>query len=172
MKIAQEVDPAGIRTIGVLTKVDLMDAGTNALEIITNKSSLHLKLGFVAVVNRSHQDIYNDKEVTEALIHEREYFWSHPAYRQVADKCGSNYLAKVLNNVLMLHIKELLPELRVKLNHLIATKQSELCGFGEGLVTASTSQKGTAVLRSITKFCIDFFDCIDGTIKNGINSEM
>jgi dynamin 1-like protein len=34
LKLARRVDPYGERTIGVLTKVDLMDEGTNALEII------------------------------------------------------------------------------------------------------------------------------------------
>jgi dynamin 1-like protein len=34
LKLARKVDPYGDRTIGVLTKVDLMDEGTNALEII------------------------------------------------------------------------------------------------------------------------------------------
>ena len=30
MKIAKEVDPEGLRTIGVITKLDLMDQGTDA----------------------------------------------------------------------------------------------------------------------------------------------
>jgi len=31
LKLAKEVDPAGKRTIGVLTKIDLMDQGTNGI---------------------------------------------------------------------------------------------------------------------------------------------
>jgi hypothetical protein len=46
------VDPDGNRTIGVLTKLDLMDEGTHALDILTNKL-LPLKHGYVGVVNRS-----------------------------------------------------------------------------------------------------------------------
>jgi dynamin 1-like protein len=34
LKLARTVDPLGERTIGVLTKIDLMDEGTNALEVI------------------------------------------------------------------------------------------------------------------------------------------
>ena len=37
LKIAKEVDPTGIRTIGVITKLDLMDAGTDAREILENR---------------------------------------------------------------------------------------------------------------------------------------
>lgn len=44
------------RTLGVLTKMDLMDAGTNALDILTGRV-YPLKLGFVGVVNRNQMDI-------------------------------------------------------------------------------------------------------------------
>ncbi|KAK4859020.1 hypothetical protein QYF36_025374 [Acer negundo] len=33
IKLSREVDPAADRTFGVLTKVDLMDKGTNALDV-------------------------------------------------------------------------------------------------------------------------------------------
>lgn len=34
LQLAREVDPAGDRTIGVITKIDLMDAGTDAIELL------------------------------------------------------------------------------------------------------------------------------------------
>lgn len=37
LKLAKEVDPQGLRTIGVITKLDLMDEGTDAREILENK---------------------------------------------------------------------------------------------------------------------------------------
>ncbi|GFN78157.1 dynamin, partial [Plakobranchus ocellatus] len=37
LKIAKEVDPQGLRTIGVITKLDLMDDGTDARDILENK---------------------------------------------------------------------------------------------------------------------------------------
>ncbi|XP_016131078.1 dynamin-1-like [Sinocyclocheilus grahami] len=37
LKIAKEVDPQGLRTIGVITKLDLMDEGTDARDILENK---------------------------------------------------------------------------------------------------------------------------------------
>ena len=46
LKISREVDPEGNRTIGVLTKLDLMDAGTNALDALSGRV-IPLKLGFV-----------------------------------------------------------------------------------------------------------------------------
>ena len=46
----------GLRTIGVLTKLDLMDEGTDARDVLENKL-LPLKRGYVGVVNRSQKDI-------------------------------------------------------------------------------------------------------------------
>jgi GTPase SAR1 family protein len=52
LKLARKVDPHGERTIGVITKIDLMDEGTTALEILQGKV-IPLKLGYVGVVCRS-----------------------------------------------------------------------------------------------------------------------
>ena len=56
LKLARSVDPEGERTIGVLTKVDIMDAGTDCMDILHNKV-VPLRRGYVAVVNRSQKDI-------------------------------------------------------------------------------------------------------------------
>jgi dynamin 1-like protein len=75
-----------------------MDAGTNALEILTGRV-FPLKLGFVGVVNRSQQDIVGNKPMVEALKAEAEFFKHHPAYKNIASRCGTPFLAKSLNNV-------------------------------------------------------------------------
>lgn len=98
LKLARSVDPQGRRTIGVLTKLDLMDAGTNALDILTGRV-YPLKLGFIGVVNRSQQDINSEKPMADALESETEFFRNHPAYRNIAHKSGTKYLAKSLNQV-------------------------------------------------------------------------
>ena len=56
LKMAKKVDPFGERTIGVITKIDLMDEGTNALDLLSGKI-YPLKLGYVGVVCRSQKDI-------------------------------------------------------------------------------------------------------------------
>ena len=35
-----QVDPEGHRTIGVCTKLDLMDKGTNAIDVLSGKRAL------------------------------------------------------------------------------------------------------------------------------------
>lgn len=58
--MAREVDPDGVRTICVLTKLDLMDQGTDAMDIL-NGLVIPVKLGIIGVVNRSQADINKRK---------------------------------------------------------------------------------------------------------------
>lgn len=58
LQMAREVDPKGHRTVGVVTKLDIMDAGTNAKNMLENKE-VPLRLGYVGIKNRSQQDIIN-----------------------------------------------------------------------------------------------------------------
>jgi len=58
LQMAPQLDPKGLRTIGVITKVDIMDRGVNAKRMIMNQE-VPLRLGFVAVKNRAQEDIIN-----------------------------------------------------------------------------------------------------------------
>lgn len=108
LKLAKEVDPQGIRTIGVITKLDLMDEGTDARDILENKL-LPLRRGYIGVVNRSQKDIDGRKDINAALGAERKFFLSHPGYRHIAERLGTPYLQRVLNQQLTNHIRETLP---------------------------------------------------------------
>ena len=77
LKLARHVDPDGLRTIGVITKLDLMDDGTDAREIFEGKS-IPLKKGYLGVVNRSQADIKSKKTIQEAADKEKEWFKSSP----------------------------------------------------------------------------------------------
>lgn len=114
LKLAKEVDPQGIRTIGVITKLDLMDEGTDARDILENKL-LPLRRGYIGVVNRSQKDIDGRKDITIALKAERDFFLSHDSYRHIADRMGTPFLQRCLNQQLTNHIRDTLPGLRDKL---------------------------------------------------------
>ena len=104
----------GLRTIGVITKLDLMDEGTDAREVLENRL-LPLRRGYVGVVNRSQKDIDGRKDIKAAMAAERKFFLSHPAYRHIADRMGTPYLQRVLNQQLTNHIRDTLPGLRDRL---------------------------------------------------------
>lgn len=98
LKLAREVDPEGQRTIGVLTKIDLMDEGTDVVDILAGRV-IPLRLGYVPVVNRGQRDIDNRKLISSALEHEKQFFENHRAYRNKHAYCGTPYLARKLNMV-------------------------------------------------------------------------
>ena len=98
LKLAREVDPEGQRTIGVLTKVDLMDEGTDVVDILAGRI-IPLRLGYVPVVNRGQRDIENKKAISYALENEKHFFENHKAYRNKSSYCGTPYLARKLNLV-------------------------------------------------------------------------
>ncbi|KAK5127224.1 hypothetical protein LTR85_008586 [Meristemomyces frigidus] len=161
LKLARYVDPTGKRTIGVLTKLDLMDHGTNALDILSGRV-YPLKLGFIGVVNRSQQDIQVQKPLAEALAAERDFFRMHPAYRNIASRCGTQFLAKTLNTTLMGHIRERLPDIKARLNTLMGQTQQELATYGTDTFTGK-EHRGSLILQLMTRFATSFISSIDGT---------
>lgn len=162
LKLARQMDPQSKRTIGVLTKLDLMDKGTNALDIL-NGNVYPLKLGFIGVVNRSQQDIQDAKSLEDSLAEERRFFEQSPAYRTISHKCGTAYLTKMLNSTLMHHIRERLPDIKARLNTLIGQTEQELASFGPGNQVLEQQSKGPLVLKLMTKFASTFVASIDGS---------
>lgn len=161
LKLARHVDPLGRRTIGVLTKVDLMDHGTNALDILSGRV-YPLKLGWIGVVNRSQQDIQGNKPMEDALKSESEFFRHHPAYRNIATRCGTRFLAKTLNTTLMAHIRDRLPDIKARLNTLMGQTQQELASYGD-MHFSGKEHCGALILQLMTRFATSFISSIDGT---------
>ncbi|GMK56657.1 hypothetical protein CspeluHIS016_0304970 [Cutaneotrichosporon spelunceum] len=161
LKLARTVDPRGLRTLGVLTKLDLMDAGTNALDVLTGRT-YPLKLGFIGVVNRSQQDINLDLPMEEARRKEEEFFTQHSVYRNISHRCGTAFLAKTLNSVLMNHIREKLPDMKARLNTLMGQTQQELNSFGDATFLGE-QHRGSLILKLMTEFARDFVSSIEGT---------
>lgn len=71
LQLAKQIDPEGRRTIGVITKIDIMDKGTDAKRLLLGED-IYLKLGWVGIVNRSQQDINQELRVKNALENEQK----------------------------------------------------------------------------------------------------
>nr|XP_015222584.1 PREDICTED: dynamin-1 isoform X3 [Lepisosteus oculatus] len=161
LKIAKEVDPQGQRTIGVITKLDLMDEGTDARDILENKL-LPLRRGYIGVVNRSQKDIDGKKDIQAALAAERKFFLSHPGYRHMADRMGTPYLQKVLNQQLTNHIRDTLPGLRNKLQSQLLSIEKEVEEY-KNFRPDDPSRKTKALLQMVQQFAVDFEKRIEGS---------
>uniref|UniRef100_A0A8C4R9E5 dynamin GTPase n=1 Tax=Eptatretus burgeri TaxID=7764 RepID=A0A8C4R9E5_EPTBU len=151
----------GLRTIGVITKLDLMDEGTDARDILENKT-LPLRRGYVGVVNRSQKDIDGRKDIKAALASERKFFLSHPSYRHVAERMGTPYLQKVLNQQLTNHIRDTLPALRNKLQSQLLGLEKEVEEYKHFRPDDPTRQT-KALLQMVQQFAVDFEKRIEGS---------
>ncbi|WFD27563.1 dynamin GTPase [Malassezia nana] len=158
LKLASEVDPDGNRTVGVLTKVDLMDAGTDVVDILAGRV-IPLRLGYVPVVNRGQRDIDTRKSVAAALEAEHEFFANHPSYSSKAQFCGTPFLARKLSTILMHHIRNTLPDIKTRIQSQLKKFEIELASLGGAMGDTSS---GNVVLSIITDFCNEFRQVIDG----------
>ncbi|XP_073941475.1 dynamin-1 shibire isoform X9 [Choristoneura fumiferana] len=168
LKLAKEVDPQGLRTIGVITKLDLMDEGTDARDVLENKL-LPLRRGYIGVVNRSQKDIDGRKDITAALAAERKFFLSHQSYRHLADRLGTPYLQRVLNQQLTNHIRDTLPGLRDKLQKQLLTLEKDVDQY-KHFRPDDPSIKTKAMLQMIQQLQTDFERTIEGSGSAQINT--
>ncbi|XP_054434542.1 interferon-induced GTP-binding protein Mx1 isoform X2 [Pteronotus mesoamericanus] len=125
LSMAQEVDPEGDRTIGILTKPDLVDKGTeDKIVDVARNLIYHLKKGYMIVKCRGQQDIQNQLSLSEALFKERAFFKDHPYFRDLLEEGRATVpcLAEKLTTELIEHIAKSLPRLESQ----IKEKQQEV----------------------------------------------
>ncbi|XP_045597347.2 dynamin-1-like protein isoform X2 [Procambarus clarkii] len=164
LKMAKEVDPDGRRTLAVLTKLDLMDAGTDAIDTLCGRV-IPVKLGIIGVVNRSQQDIIDEKSIKNALTDEAAFLQRR--YPTLANRNGTPYLAKTLNRLLMHHIRDCLPELKTRVTMMMSQFQSLLNSYGDDV-----QDKAQTLLQIITKFNAAYCQTIEGTARNIETTEL
>ena len=208
---------------GVLTKLDIMDRGTDAVAVLKNEA-VPLALGFVGVVLRSQEDIANRRTMGDARGAERAFFEAHPEYLEVAPQvgggvcgvfglgfvvcagrqvlrrwwvvgkcdawlggrqtdrqqgprrrhftdpppppaaprlrpalqCGVGHLARVLNSLLVEHIRGLLPSLRHKIEEAVGARRRELAMYGDAPPGSSSAARGGLLLTILDSYASRF----------------
>ncbi|XP_032883951.1 dynamin-3 isoform X2 [Amblyraja radiata] len=145
----------------------LILAVTPANTDLTNSDALKLAKdvdpqGYIGIVNRSQKDIEGKKDIKAALIAERNFFLSQLAYKHMAERMGTPYLQKILNEQLTNHIREILPVLRDKLRRQLSSLEKEVAEFkdcrpDDPAITAK------ALLLMVKQFSVDFDKKIEGS---------
>uniref|UniRef100_I1NQP0 Dynamin-type G domain-containing protein n=1 Tax=Oryza glaberrima TaxID=4538 RepID=I1NQP0_ORYGL len=159
IKISREVDPKGERTFGVLTKIDLMDKGTNAVDMLEGRS-YRLQYPWIGVVNRSQQDINKSVDMIVARHREREYFANTTEYKYLAHRMGSEHLAKMLSKHLESVIKSRIPGIQSLISRAIAELEAELHRLRKPIVADARGK-----LYTIMEICRMF----DGIYKEHLD---
>ncbi|XP_059656716.1 phragmoplastin DRP1E-like [Cornus florida] len=165
IKLARDVDPIGERTFGVLTKLDLMDKGTNALDVLEGRS-YRLQHPWVGIVNRSQADINKNVDMIAARRKEREFFATSPDYGHLASRMGSEYLAKLLSKHLESLIKARIPSIISLINTSIDELEAELDHLGRPVTVDAGAQLYT-ILELCRAFDRIFKEHLDGGRSGG-----
>ncbi|KAK9910187.1 hypothetical protein M0R45_034158 [Rubus argutus] len=165
IKISREVDPKGERTFGVLTKIDLMDQGTNAVDILEGRS-YKLQFPWIGVVNRSQADINKSVDMIAARRREREYFANSPEYKHLTSKMGSEHLGRVLSKHLEIVIKSRIPGLQSLISKTIGELEAELSRLGKP-IAADTGGKLYVIMEISRTFDQIFKEHLDGVRSGG-----
>ncbi|NXT37842.1 MX protein, partial [Pelecanoides urinatrix] len=164
LKMAQEVDPNGERTLGILTKPDLVDRGTEGsiIKIIRNQV-IPLKKGYMVVKCRGQQDIYNKVALASAIQQEREFFETHKHFSILMDKGRATIprLAEKLTNELVRHIIKTLPTLENQIRGVLQKTFQDLQRYRRG--TPGTDSEKLIFLTDLIKlFNQDISQTIQG----------
>ncbi|KAJ6823565.1 dynamin-related protein 3A-like [Iris pallida] len=159
LQMARIADPDGSRTIGVITKLDIMDKGTDARNFLLGKV-IPLRLGYIGVVNRSQEDINKNLSIKDALAREENFFRNQPVYHGLSNCCGIPHLAKKLNQILVLHIRTVLPGLKSRINSQLVAVAKAAAAYGD--IAESKAGQGVKLLNILTKYCEAFTSMVEG----------
>jgi GTP-binding protein EngB required for normal cell division len=111
LDMIKEYDPDGKRTLGVITKVDLMNDNNDIGDYLENNENiskdLMLYYGYHAIMNKG------------SIEDEKKYFNNHKKYSKLdTNHFGIGELIKKIRNILIDKIKKNIPDIKKKLNKL------------------------------------------------------
>ena len=143
LDLCKDFDKEGLRTIGVLTKIDLMNQGNNVVNYLEGNVSrdLILKYGYFAVKNRNKADMLT-KTIHEGITDELNYFKNNHNYksRNIQDKLGIINLSKTLSTILLDNIKQSIPNLISEIKNLQIENEKLISNLGDHVPTDESSK--------------------------------
>ena len=159
VELCREHDPNGSRTVGVLTKVDLMNTGTSIVHYLSNAvpSDLQLSLGYFAVKMRGPAE--KALSVREGFGSEADYFASHATYGRpravFAERLGVPHLSTFLSRVLLQHLRQHLPSILGEVMALHQATERQLTELGPA-VPSDDASRSALVQNVCASFCREF----------------
>ncbi|XP_053905435.1 interferon-induced GTP-binding protein Mx1-like [Malaclemys terrapin pileata] len=164
LRMAKEVDPKGERTLGILTKPDLVDKGTesNVVDIVRNLS-IPLRKGYLIVKCRGQQDIHDNLTLASAIQKEREFFEEHEYFSILLEerKATIPLLAEKLTQELIEHINKSLPTLENQIKDKLRVANNKLQKYGKG-VPESVEEQMLFLVDKLKLFNQDIMNSVQG----------
>ena len=168
LDLIKEYDPVGERTVGILTKIDLMNEGTDITEYLENKVSkdLQLKLGYYGIKNRNKMESKNSN-VLEGLKLEEQFFKNHRIYsnKKYKDNLGIPSLSKNLSLILVKTLKKAIPGILEKINTELLENTHELSKLGTS-IPEDSELKSAYIHKAISKLSRAYISTLNDRGKN------
>lgn len=132
---SRRFDQVGERTVGVITKPDLINEGTQkriAL-LAKNEDTTKLKLGFFLVKNPTPSELKSGITSEQRRKAENRYFQSPPWKEQAlkTERVGVISLQRFLQTLLDQHIERELPKVREEIRSLMEKTKQEITALGD-----------------------------------------
>ena len=130
IKLAKEVDPDGKRTLGVITKVDLCKADTKIEDKLRGEEdNVQLALGFIAVRNRTPDEVKKNINITKLRKNEQKFFNTSSYFYGISKRFwGMDTLIDKISELQMASVDDFIPKmitmLKEKINGLRSQYQS------------------------------------------------
>lgn len=160
LTIAKEVDPKGLRTLGVLTKPDLIDKGGEGDVMSLVQGNRHpLRLGYCIVRNRGQIELGSDS--AERSKKEKNFFSTEPWAKLDRDRVGTPALQGRLQDLLIDITRREYPKVQAQIVQQLSSCRKRLEALGAD--RQSTDQQRRYLLdmsrefQDITNFALDAY---------------
>ena len=163
IKKSRQFDKDGERTVGIITKPDLINQGSErriAL-LASNKDSTKLKLGFFLVKNPAPHELTQGVTPEQRQKDEIQYFQTPPWKEQSLDpgRIGIVALRNYLQNLLDRHIEKELPKVRHDVRKLLDKTEADLATMGEERDSPSKMR------MLLTRLAMTFYQLVSSTLN-------
>lgn len=165
---ARLVDPTGERTLGVLTKPDLIGPG-NEEEVAAVLKNIRkpLKLGYIMVKNRSQAQIKKDTSPQSAREDEECFFLSHPTFSCLDQRLlGIQNLTCALTKILVSRIKEELAPMKRQVELMLSVIRADVRAISSYGSASSASDRQKMLVTLTQEFVRHLNDCVRGEYRD------
>ncbi|XP_040278995.1 interferon-induced GTP-binding protein Mx2-like isoform X2 [Bufo bufo] len=136
LEMAREVDPKGGRTLGILTKPDLVDKGSEQDVVSVVRNLVYpLKKGYMIVKCRGQSEIQSNISLETALQNEKDFFKNHEHFGVLLEegRATISLLAEKLTVQLVDHISRTIPILEVQIKKKLQEAEKKMNIIGPGV---------------------------------------
>jgi interferon-induced GTP-binding protein Mx1 len=165
---ARLVDPTGERTLGVLTKPDLIGPGNEeeATAVLKNIRK-PLKLGYVMVKNRSQAQIKEGTPPQIAREDEERFFRTHSTFSCLDQRLlGIRNLTSALVKLLVSRIKDELVPMKRQVEVMLSTTRAGVRGISSYGSASSASERQKLLVTLTQEFVRHLNDCVRGEYRD------